>query len=249
MQDFFSFRKRWMPTVFAAVAVVVLAASCTRPNPAMVKQLSDLQSPSGGTSKPGTQTIGELKTEVAKYQAEVNKVFEDTKKLGRFYQMLGLAYFNGEMYGPALKSFKSAITITPTNPVLAYMAGLCQAQLAKVEVNPRIRKTMFEEAASYYRNALNINQGYKAALYALSVVDIFELDKASDAEPLLKTLISLDPKDTNALFLLARVFVTQGHPEEAAKVYDKIIGSNANAEQKTRAEADKKQVLEGAFGK
>jgi tetratricopeptide (TPR) repeat protein len=231
------------------VAVAVFVVSCTRPDPATVKQLADLQTPSGGTSKEAKQTVGELKAEVAKYQSEVNKVFENTQKLGRLYQILGLKYFNSEMYGPALTSFKSAIQNAPTNPVLQYMAGICQGQLAKVETNPQTQRSLYEETAAFYQNALRIDGKYTDALYALSVVDVFELDKAAEAEPLLKRLVSIDPKDANAQFLLARVYVSGGHPEEAAKVYDQIIAGGATAEQKTQAEANKKQVLEGAFGK
>lgn len=249
MESFVRLGKRWLPALIAPVALALLVVSCSRPDPGIVKQLSQLQSPAGSSSKEAAQTIEELKAEVAKYQSEVNKVFENTQKLGRFYQMLGLKYFNSEMYGPALQSFKSAINIAPTNPVLAYMAGLCQAQLAKVETNPQKMRTMFEEAASYYQIALKIDGKYTDALFALSVLDIFELNKPLEAEPLLKNLLSIDPKDTNARFLLARVYVSAGKPEEASKVYDQIVGSGATAEQKTQAEANKKQVLEGAFGK
>ena len=241
--------KRWAPAIVAAVLLAVFEVSCSRPDPAMVKQLAALQSPSGASSRQGNLSIGQIKSEVAKYQGEVNKVFGDTQKLGRFYQMLGLKYFNSEMYGPALTSFKKAIDLAPTNPVIAYMAGICQGQLAKVEVNPDKQKTMFEEAAAYYKNALRIDGKYKDALYALSVVDIFELNKDAEAEPLLKTLLSIDSGNTDAEFLLARVYASGGHPEEAAKVYDSIISGKATPEQKTQAEQNKKKVLEGAFGK
>ncbi len=249
MERILELAKRWTPIIVAPVLLAVLVVSCSRPDPAMVKQLTALQSPSGVSSKEARLSIDQIKSEVSKYQGEVNKVFEDTQKLGRFYQMLGLKYFNSEMYGPALMSFKKAINLDPTNPVLAYMAGICQGQLAKVEVNSDKQRTMFEEAAAYYKNALRIDGKYKDALYALSVVDIFELDKAAEAEPLLKTLLSIDSGNTDAQFLLARVYAGEGHPEEAAKVYDSIISSKATAAQKTQAEQNKKKVLEGAFGK
>ena len=215
----------------------------------MVKQLAGLNSPPGKTGTVSKQTIGELQGEVRKYQSEVNKVYESQKHLGRLYQMLALKYFNSDMYGPALKSFKEAIDIYPTNPVLAYMAGICQAQLAKAQASKEQQQAMFNEAATYYKNALAINGSYKDALFALSVLYVFELDKRAAAEPLLKKLTSLDPKDTNALFLLARVYAEGGHPEEAAKIYDKISSGSATSQQKTRAEENKKRVLEGAFGK
>lgn len=241
-------KRRWLSIIAAAIAALAIL-SCTKTDQAMVKQLSDLQAPPGKAGTPSKQTMEELQNEVARYQSEVNRVFDSTQKLGRAYQMLALKYFNNKMYGPALRSFKQAINIYPTNPVLSYMAGLCQAQLAKVEVNPQAQQDMFDEAATYYKNALSINGSYKDALYALSILDIFELNKPSEAEPHLKKLTSLDPKDTDALFLLARVYASEGHPEEAAKLYDKISTSDASAEQKSRAQENKKKILEGAFGK
>lgn len=241
--------KRRYIRVLLLAAGSLLAVGCSRPNLPMVKQLSDLQSPGGAAGDRSGASIQELRQEVAKYQGEVNRVYENTKKLGHFYEMLALKYFDLNMYGPALRSFKEAITIHPQNPVLYYMAGLCQAQLAKADVDPSEQKKMFEEAARYYQNALNINGGFKEALFALSVLDVFELDRTAAAEPLLKQLVSLDPKDTNALFLLARVYAGQGQAQAAAAVYDKIIGGTATSEQKSRAEENKQKVLEGAFGR
>lgn len=242
-------RKRRGLAILVVVAGSLLVVSCTKPNPVMVKQLADLNAPAGKGGAAGKPTIGELQGEVRKYQSEVDKIYAAQKHLGRLYQMLALKYFNSNMYGPALKSFQQAIEVYPTNPVLAYMAGLCQAQIAKAQASKEQRQAMFEEAATYYKNAIAINGNYKDALFALSVLYVFELDKSSAAEPLLKKVISRDPKDTSALFLLARVYAQGGRPEEAAKIYDRISSSNATSKEKTRAEENKKKVLEGAFGK
>lgn len=249
MQGFGLLRKRRVLAILAVTGGALLLASCTRANETIVHQLAALRSPTASTAKKSGKSIAELKREVARYQNEVNRVYESTRKLGRAYEMLALKYFDNKMYGPALRSFKEAIQIYPTNPVLSYMAGLCEGQLAKAEANPATRSSMYERTANYYEHALAMNGSYKQALFALAVVQIFELSKPKAAEPHLKKLLSLSPHDTKAQFLLARVYASEGKPQAAAGLYDKIISGSATSEEKARARENKNKVLEGAYGK
>jgi len=232
----------------AFVSAALLLVSCSKPNQTLVRQLALLQS-APKSSVPAKESITQLEREVAKYQRDVNRAFEATRNLGHAEEMLGLQYLSHKMYGMALKSFQQALQIYPSDPALFYVAGLCQGEMAKIEVDSQVQRTLFEQAASYYKNALGLDPNYQDALYALSILDVYELNKPVEAQPILQHLLSLDAKNTNAMFLLARVEAGNGQAEEAAALYDRIIKTSSSQEVRTKAEAAKRSILESAYGK
>lgn len=232
----------------AAVLCAVVLASCSRPNAPLARQLSALQSSASGGRSSAAQ-IASLEREIAKYRGIVDRTFNATQHLNGLYETLGLQYLNNKMYGMALRSFQEAIQLHPTDPALFYAAGLCQGEMAKVEVDPNLQATLFSRTASYYTTALKLNPNYQDALFALAVVDIFELKNPQQAQPLLEHLLALDAKNVNAMFLLARVYAGDGKAEDAARLYDRIMKDASTQEQRTRAQEDKRTVLDRAYGK
>lgn len=232
----------------AALLCAVVLDSCSRPNAPLARQLSELQSRAGSGASSAAR-IASLEREIAKSRQIVDRTFSASQRLSGLYETLGLQYLNNKMYGMALRSFQEAIQLHPTDPALFYAAGLCQGQMAKVEVDPHLQTTLFTRTAAYYTTALKLNPNYQDALFALAVVDIFELDSPGQAQPLLEHLLALDAKNVDGMFLLARVYAGEGRAEDAARLYDRIVKSASTQEQRSRAQEDKRTVLERAYGK
>ena len=120
------------------------------------------------------------------------------------------------MYGEALKYLEKALEFYPENDVIIfYLCAASSARLAKAKVNRPAAQELFQEAENYYLRALELDNNFSQALYGISVLYIFELDRISDAEPYLDRLLEKESKNTSAMFLLARVYVYQERIEEA----------------------------------
>lgn len=195
------------------------------------------------------ERIAELKEGIEKYKQIVEREVEASAQIGEYYKMLAVAYIDREMYGKALESLEKAIDYYPENSIIFYLAGVCSARMAKAAVNrPAAQETLFEEAENYYLRAISLDTGFVDALYGLSVLYVFEMDRIVDAEPYLERILEKESRNTKAMFLLARVHVYSGRIEDAVELYDEIIDKAQSKQEKERARELKNQVLEGAYG-
>jgi tetratricopeptide (TPR) repeat protein len=195
------------------------------------------------------QRIEELKEGIAKYEQIVERQVEASAQIGEYYKMLAVAYIDREMYGKALENLEEAVDYYPENSLIFYLAGVCSARMAKARVNrPAEQEELFGEAENYYLRAISLDNDFVEALYGLSVLYVFELDRIMDAEPYLERILEKESRNTNAMFLLARVYVYSGRVEDAVELYNEIIDKAQSKQQKERARELKDQVLEGAYG-
>lgn len=195
------------------------------------------------------ERIAELKKAIAEYEEIVKSRVEATAQLGEHYKMLAVEFLRRDMYGEALRYLEKTLEFYPENEVIFYLCGACSARIAKAQVsNPVRQEQLFEEAEEYYLRAIELDNRFVQALYGLSVLYIFELDRVIDAEPYLLMILEKEKTNTQAMFLLARVYVYQGRVEEAVDVYDMIIEEGKSKEERERARTNKEQLLEGAYG-
>ena len=226
-----------------AAGVLTLSA-CSRGDDGWLKSLLNLE-----TKKPDLTTIDGLKKAIEQYKAEVEKKVAANQNIGVYYKMLALKYMDNEMYGLALDALTQAIKIYPENPQLFYYAAVSSARMAKADVTDQ--KTMeagLTAAEEYYTRAIFLDPTYVNALYGLSVLYAVELGQEEEAEPLLKKILALEPKNLDALFLLARTEYSLGRPEQAIDYYNRIIDTNPPAAIKTKAEDNKRQIQEELYG-
>lgn len=200
-------------------------------------------------TEPNTAKAEELSKEIAALLEETKRTIRATEKLGTYYRMLAMEYLDRNMYGPALENFRLAINIYPANPILSYYAGVCTGMMAKTEFREKERQTLFEEAEKAYLYSLNLRPGYEDALYALSVLYIFEMDRPLAAEPHLRTLLAINKNNVQALFLMARVMILSGRIEEAVAHYDSIIKADPDTETVNSARRNRQAVMEGEYGR
>ncbi len=234
-------------SLLLVIIVLLLLGSCNEEQTRILNRLLDTESGEYDGEEPDEKRVAELEEHVRKYSDEVRELVEDTGKLGIYYKMLALEYLDNEMYGPATEYFLKALEIYPNNHTVQYYTGLSMAQVSGAAKEREERQKVLEEAAFHYIRAIELKGNYFNALYALSVLYIFELDRPFEAEEYVLRALEVKQNDGNSLFLLARIRVLQGSYEEAIELYDRIIENSGNSEAVERARTNREQLIGGGY--
>jgi cytochrome c-type biogenesis protein CcmH/NrfG len=112
--------------------------------------------------------------------------------------------------------------------------------------NPK-QKEYTALAESSYKRALELEPTNTRALYGLSVLYAFELDQGEKAIPLLEKLLTIDTKNIDAMFVLARAYYMDYDFQKAVDMYDSIIKYTSSETSRAEAEANKKVVLNALY--
>ena len=214
----------------------------------MMDQLVQMEDQDYADREISARRVEEIQVEIRRYRKEVERTVDAAGQLGIYYKMLAVEYMRGGMFGTAFEALQQAIAIHPENPILFYYAGVCTARMSAAQVIEEQRAQWLERSEKMYRRAVTLDPEYADALYALSVLYVFELDQPEQAESLLESLLAVESKDIDGRFLLARVYYLRGGLEEAIEVY-REIESLSNVEL-IRREARKgiEQIEEQLYG-
>ncbi len=194
------------------------------------------------------EKVEELEYHVKKFGDEVTDLVRKKGRLGVYYRMLAMEYMDQEMYGPAFETLLKAMEIYPNNHLLHYYAGVASSQLGETRPSKEGRREMLEQAARYHERALELNGTYVEALYALSVLYVFELDRPFDAEEHVEKIIEIRSDHYRAMFLLARIRVEQNRIEEAVEIYTNIADKSPQEEMVERAKENRERLMRGEYG-
>ncbi len=234
---------------FAFVAsLALMLGSCKVSNKTIMRH----QKLEEGVQNP--TTIEELKSAIEKYQDRVADVQLAQSQIGIWYKILGTRYLDNKMYGEALNCFKEALQYYPDNQNLYYYVGVCAGYMSHAAMDfggtgaNEIRYNYLKLAEDAYSRAIAIEDRYVRAMYGLGVLYVFELDEPAKAIAPLEKLISIDTKNIDAMFVLARAYYSTFEFDKSAEMYDKIIEITKSAETKATAEENKKTVLDAAYG-
>lgn len=198
-------------------------------------------------------TIEELKDAIKKYQERVADVQLAQSQIGIWYKILGTRYLDNKMYGEALKAFQEALTYYPDNQNLYYYVGVCAGYMshAALDYNARgnneVKYNYLKLAEEAYLRAIAIEDRYVRALYGLGVLYVFELDEPEKAIPYLEKAISIDTKNLDTMFVLARAYYSSYEFDKSIAMYDKIIETTKSDDTKKTAEENKKIVLDASY--
>lgn len=215
------------------------------------KQLLRQQKLEEGVDHPNT--IEELKDAIKKYEKRAADLQLTEQQTGLWYKILGTRYLDNKMYGEALKSFQKALEYYPNNQNLYYYVGVCAGYMSHAAMDyggtgsSDIRYNYLRLAEDAYTRAITIEDRYVRALYGLGVLYVFELGENEKAIPHLEKLLTIDTKNVDAMFVLARAYYSSYEFEKSAAMYDKIIATTKSAETKATAEVNKKTVLDAAY--
>lgn len=229
------------------VLVALLVAGCDRRGPAQdaLEFLEETEATRYEGQEVPRERVRELQREINKYEKEVEEVVQKLSQVAVFRKLLAEEFLDQQMYGPALENLQAAMELQPANAVLFYLAGASSAQTGKAFVQDQARREEYLRLAEdYYLRALELDSGYRECLYAISVLYVFELGEPAEAEEYLTRLLEIDPGNIQAQFLQARMLVELGRVEEAADRYAEIAEKAPTREQRSRAMANRSQLLE-----
>ena len=234
--------------VFLSLTALLLLVSC---GGVSNKTIIRHQKMEEGVESP--TTIEELKDAIKKYQERVADVQLAQSQIGIWYKILGTRYLDNKMYGEALKTFQEALTYYPDNQNLYYYVGVCAGYMSHAALdynasgNNEVKYNYLKLAEEAYLRAIAIEDRYVRALYGLGVLYVFELDEPEKAIPHLEKALSIDTKNLDTMFVLARAYYSSYEFDKAVAMYDKIIETTKSEDTKKTAEENKKLVLDAAY--
>ena len=113
--------------------------------------------------------------------------------------------------------------------------------------NNEVKYNYLKLAEEAYLRAIAIEDRYVRALYGLGVLYVFELDEPEKAIPYLEKAISIDTKNLDTMFVLARAYYSSYEFDKSIAMYDKIIETTKSDDTKKTAEENKKIVLDASY--
>ena len=239
--------KKFKAILLATAATFVLVSCGGVSNKTIIRH----QKMEEGVENP--TTIEELKDAIKKYQERVADVQLAQSQVGIWYKILGTRYLDNKMYGEALKAFQEALTYYPDNQNLYYYVGVCAGYMshAALDYNAsgtnEIKYNYLKLAEEAYLRAIAIEDRYVRALYGLGVLYVFELDEPEKAVPHLEKALSIDTKNLDTMFVLARAYYSTYEFDKAVEIYDKIIETTKSEDTKKTAEENKKIALDASL--
>lgn len=238
--------------VFAVAAFCLVSqaflAGCG-PNTNQIRRMQALEE---GVDSP--TTAEELSDAIKKYQNRIEDILNADVRIGIWYKILGTRYLDNKMYGKALETFREAITYYPTNQNLYYYVGVCAGYMAKSALDFEAKGSRAERdnylalSETAYLRALELEPNYARALYGLSVLYVFELNRPDRAIPHLERLVSIEKRNLDAMFILARASYVTGDYDRAVEMYDLVLATSKDAARKAEAQKNKETVLAEAYG-
>ena len=240
-------KKHSIALVLLLFAFLFILSGCNKTRKNVLDKMKELQPSEYKGQELSMEKVEELKTGIAEYEKEAERTIEAAEQLGVYYKLLAIQYLERSMYGPALDSIEKALFYYPENPILFHLGGVCSGRMAKTDIIGDKRNEYFRRAEEYYLRALALDSGYVDALYGLSVLYIFELDRPFDAEPSVNKILSREKHNYDAMFLLARINVFAGRIEDAVKLYEQIEEDAPSPEKQAQAAENRKMLLEGMY--
>jgi len=245
------FNKRIRSLLLALLIIqTCILVSCARTDRGEdnLDQLIEMEGDIYRDQEVSTQRIEEIEEAIRRYRKEVERTVDATGQVGIYYKMLAIEYMRGGMYGAAYDTLKQAIDIYPENPILFYYSAVCAARMSRAQVLEEDRERWLERSVTLYRRAIDLDPGYADALYGLSVLYVFELERPEEAEALLETMLTVESKEIEGRFLLAGVYYRLGKLEQALELYTEIESLSEVEQKRQEARDNKKRIEDELYG-
>lgn len=195
---------------------------------------------------PGPEQVAMMEKELAVVQGDVDQIVAKTQYRGTLLKAAALQFLENRMYGPAQEYLLQALAIQPESPSLNYYAGLTESNLAKIMVEPETVVKRMERAATYHKRALELDEGFIEAYFALAVIYGLELarpevglewiDRYIDRQKGVVRGESSSGRSYRPHRLKASLLMALDRRSEALKVYREILRDSRDPEDLTLAE-------------
>lgn len=225
-----------------SILALLLLTSCTPQG--SLRALLELESWKG--QPPGPEQVAQMEKELAAVQGDLDLIVAKTQYRGTLLKAAALQFLENRMYGPAQEYLLQALAIQPESPSLNYYAGLTESNLAKIMVEPEVIAKRMERAAAYHKRALELDEGFIEAYFALAVIYGLELaqpemglewvDRYLDRQKGLVRGESSSGRSYRPQRLKASLLMALDRRNEALKVYREILRDSRDPEDRTLAE-------------
>ena len=186
--------------------------------------------------------IQELRADIKRYSSTVEELTATMSRVASFQKMLANELMQQGMYEPALSALQQAMELQTGNPVLYYLAAVAAGHSARAHILDGRRIEYLEQAEQLYREAIQLNPRYREALYGLTVLLAFELDRPREALEYARRVTTIETRDPSVRFLLANVLVRNELYREAGEIYDDLARTAPSPEQRRSAETNRDSV-------
>jgi tetratricopeptide (TPR) repeat protein len=237
-------------TVQSIVILLVIAAGITgifvykriaRRN-SLAAQIAAL-SPRGAPPR----SVEDLRRAIDLYEQKIEEHVKDAAQTGVYWKILGSRLMDGKnpLYGEALGALENAARYYPEDETIHYLIGVAAGNLARSEYfSPGEQAEHYRVSEAAYLRALDLEGRYGKALYGLSVLYVYNLNRPAEAVLPMELFLDINKSDTDGMFVLAAAYYMTENYEGAAELYGRIAGLSKNKEVKARAEEFRRQVMD-----
>jgi tetratricopeptide (TPR) repeat protein len=227
----------------AALAVLIVGRKIATRN-SLAAQIAAL-SPRGAPP----QTIEDLRKAISLYEAKIESHVKDAAQTGVYWKILGSRLLDKKLYGEALEALEEAARYYPEDETIQYLMGVAAGNLAPSEYfSPGEQEEHYRVAEQAYLRAIAIDGRYSKALYGLSVLYVFNLNRPAEAVPYMERFLDINKSDTGGMFVLAAAYYMTEQYQASVDLYDRILGITRDAQVKEQAELNKQQALDAWYG-
>jgi len=229
------------------VIFIAMSAGCSREEKELFENINEMDAEYLSTDELRARER-ELKISISEYRDILEQKIDAARNLASYYKILGKLYLDNKMFILAAEQFDEAISIDSENPVLFYYGALCYSRYSKSLMNESEKYSNILIAEKYYLKTIELDRNFYKALFAISVLYIFELDQPDKAVEYLEQLLETQKSNYDAMFLLANAYIRLGITDQAVDIYNIIIKTSKNSVYKKQAEDNKKQLQDSGYG-
>ncbi|UPA11983.1 hypothetical protein [Borrelia venezuelensis] len=176
--------KRWIP-IFLFLVISCGDESKEKVNLGL--RIREIEIAGGGS----LEKIEVYKEFIDKEEQNILKIINSIDKKARFFSLIGLELIRLGQYGPAIEYLNKNLEYGPDNHLSHFYIGVSSYNLAKgIETKEKVREYFILAEGSFLKS-ISIKDDFKEAIFALSTMYVYDLDKQLEAKGYLSRLESM----------------------------------------------------------
>ncbi|AHE62632.1 hypothetical protein [Borrelia parkeri] len=216
--------KRWIP-IFLFLVISCGDESKEKVNLGL--RIREIEIAGGGS----LEKIEVYKEFVDKEEQNILKIINSIDKKARFFSLIGLELIRLGQYGPAIEYFNKNLEYGPDNHLSHFYIGVSSYNLAKgIETREKVRE-YFILAEDSFLKSISIKDDFKEAIFALSTMYVYDLDKQLEAKGYLSRLESMGEDYFEFFMLRGANYYSLGDFDNALLFYKKAKDKALTQEQ------------------
>ncbi|UPA17803.1 hypothetical protein bpuCAU1_000301 [Borrelia puertoricensis] len=168
---------------------------------------------------------------IDKEEKNILKIINSIDKKARFFSLIGLELIRLGQYGPAIEYFNRNLEYGPDNHLSHFYIGVSSYNLAKgIETKEKVREYFVLSEDSFLKS-ISIKDDFKEAIFALSTMYVYDLDKQLEAKGYLSRLESMGEDYFEFFMLRGANYYSLGDFDNALLFYKKAKDKALTQEQ------------------